>query len=215
VKGCGAGLGWKLSVALCVVALLMILLCWLIQVILFAEIIEFIWETFVPLGLNPIPLLEWFCGPDMRYCAISLTSSGFPLVGYQGPVEWIDGFPVPYQPTYFFGFSQAYFGGTKFHTGIDFPTPMGTTVVTTMGGQVTTAGYVQGYGYLVVVENDGVQTFYGHLSEIDVSVGQYVQAGSVVGQSGNTGFSTAPHLHYEIRIDGKPVDPLQTTLPDS
>ncbi len=215
MKGCGAGLGWKLSVALCVVALLMILLCWLIQVILFAEIIEFIWETFVPLGLNPIPLLEWFCGPDMRYCSISLTASGFPLVGYEGQEGWVEGYPVPYAPKYFFGISQAYFGGTKFHTGVDFPCPIGTPVSTPMGGRVTYAGYAEGYGYLVIVENNGVQCFYGHLSAIDVAVGDHVQPGSTVGKSGNTGRSTGPHLHWEVRIDGKPVDPLQTTLPDS
>ena len=79
-----------------------------------------------------------------------------------------------------------------------------------MAGQVPYAGYSEaGYGYLVVVENDGVQSFYGHLSEISVQVGQEVGNGTIVGATGSTGRSTGPHLHWEVRVDGMPVDPLQ------
>jgi murein DD-endopeptidase MepM/ murein hydrolase activator NlpD len=88
--------------------------------------------------------------------------------------------------------------------------PVGVPVTNVMAGQVTFAGYSDaGYGYLVVVENSGVQSFYGHLSQIDVQVGQVVDAGTVVGATGNTGRSTGPHLHWEVRVDGTPVNPLQ------
>lgn len=141
---------------------------------------------------------------------ISTTPVGFPLWGYSGPVGRVDGLPVPYPVGSHFGFSPDYFAGTRYHTGVDIPAPTGTPVVNVMSGQVTFAGYSSsGYGYLVVVENGGVQSFYGHLSRIDVQVGQIVEAGQVVGASGNTGMSTGPHLHWEVRVNGTPVDPLQ------
>ncbi len=144
----------------------------------------------------------------------SQTGVGFPLYGYVGPAGAIEGLPVPYPVTSHFGFSMDYFAGTKYHTGVDMACPTGTPVTNVMNGRVTFAGYSNsGYGYLVVVENAGVQSFYGHLSRIDVQVGQTVEAGTVVGASGNTGWSTGPHLHWEVRVNGTPVDPLQVTLP--
>ena len=65
----------------------------------------------------------------------------------------------------------------------------------------------QGYGNLVIVENGPYKTYYAHLSEIPVQVGQTVQAGQVIAYSGNTGNSTGPHLHYEVRVNGQRVDP--------
>lgn len=65
----------------------------------------------------------------------------------------------------------------------------------------------------MVVENQGVQTFYAHASELVVSPGQVVSAGDVVALSGSTGYSTGPHVHYEVRVDGTPVDPLTAVLP--
>lgn len=99
------------------------------------------------------------------------------------------------------------------HYGLDFGIAVGTPIRTTMDGKVVYAGWNnEGYGNLVIVENGAYRTYYAHLSQIPVTVGQSVQAGSVIGLSGNTGNSTGPHLHYEVRIDGKPIDPTSITL---
>jgi murein DD-endopeptidase MepM/ murein hydrolase activator NlpD len=99
------------------------------------------------------------------------------------------------------------------HVAIDFGVPTGTPVRATIEGRVIEAGWdSRGYGNLVVVENGSYQTYYAHLSEIPVAVGQAVQAGEVIGLSGNTGNSTGPHLHYEIRYGGRPVNPTASTL---
>lgn len=95
-----------------------------------------------------------------------------------------------------------------YHRGIDIAVPVGTPVKTTISGQVIYAGWNnQGYGNLVIVENGPWRTYYAHLSEIPVQVGQWVEAGEVIGLSGNTGNSTGPHLHYEVRRQGVPVHP--------
>lgn len=95
-----------------------------------------------------------------------------------------------------------------YHRGIDIAVPVGTPVKTTISGQVIYAGWNnQGYGNLVIVENGPWRTYYAHLSEIPVQVGQWVEAGEVIGLSGNTGNSTGPHLHYEVRRQGVPVRP--------
>jgi murein DD-endopeptidase MepM/ murein hydrolase activator NlpD len=94
------------------------------------------------------------------------------------------------------------------HIGIDTGTPVGTTVKSTMEGKVVFAGWnTEGYGNLVVIENGPYKTYYAHLSDFKVTAGQQVSAGSVIALSGNTGNSTGPHLHYELRVNGKPVDP--------
>jgi murein DD-endopeptidase MepM/ murein hydrolase activator NlpD len=98
------------------------------------------------------------------------------------------------------------------HRALDFAVPIGTPVQATMPGTVTFAGADQrGYGNLVVVENGAYQTYYAHNSEINVQVGQPVSAGMIVGLSGNTGNSTGPHLHYEIRLNDRTVDPTPFT----
>jgi murein DD-endopeptidase MepM/ murein hydrolase activator NlpD len=95
------------------------------------------------------------------------------------------------------------------HNGIDFSLVTGTPVRSTWEGTVTYAGWSDaGYGNLVIVQNGDWQTYYGHLSGFNVSVGQEVQTGTTVGLSGNTGWSTGPHLHYEVRYQGTPVDPM-------
>jgi murein DD-endopeptidase MepM/ murein hydrolase activator NlpD len=94
------------------------------------------------------------------------------------------------------------------HTGIDFRGNTGEPVRATASGTVTAAGWSGGYGRMVEVEHaNGVATRYGHLSEIDVKVGQPIKIGQVVGRLGSTGRSTGPHLHYETRVDGEAVDP--------
>lgn len=96
----------------------------------------------------------------------------------------------------------------RLHAGIDVGVPTGTTVRASRAGQVVTAGWVGGYGNCVIIDHgDGVCTRYGHLSQITTSVGQYVNQGDQVALSGNTGRSTGPHLHFEIRVGGEAVDP--------
>jgi murein DD-endopeptidase MepM/ murein hydrolase activator NlpD len=101
-------------------------------------------------------------------------------------------------------------GGWRPHSGVDLAAPHGSPIVATAGGVVGTAGWSGGYGLLVAVSHgDGVQTRYGHLSRLAVAPGQQVAAGQVIGYVGSTGDSTGPHLHYEVRVDGRAIDPLR------
>lgn len=95
------------------------------------------------------------------------------------------------------------------HDGVDMAVSVGSDVLATASGTVTRAEYYGGYGYCIDVDHGGgVFSRYGHLSRIDVSVGQTVEQGEQIGLSGNTGNSTGPHLHFEIRVDGAAVNPL-------
>jgi murein DD-endopeptidase MepM/ murein hydrolase activator NlpD len=101
----------------------------------------------------------------------------------------------------------------RFHAGIDIGAPYGTAVWAADQGVVVYAGYASGYGTLVLIDHGTVNghdlvTGYAHMSELDVSAGQNVGKGQQVGRIGNEGNSTGPHLHFEVRIDGNPVDPL-------
>jgi murein DD-endopeptidase MepM/ murein hydrolase activator NlpD len=94
------------------------------------------------------------------------------------------------------------------HTGIDFRGDTGDPIHATASGTVTIAGWSGGYGKMVEVDHgNGVATRYGHLSQIDVDVGDAVRSGQTVGKLGSTGRSTGPHLHYEVRVKGEAVDP--------
>ncbi len=94
------------------------------------------------------------------------------------------------------------------HQGIDYEVGQGTTVKAARGGRVSYAGAQGTYGLLVVIDHgSGVTTKYAHLSRITVSIGDDVQAGQTIGLSGSTGRSTGPHLHFELRKDGKAIDP--------
>ncbi|HRK25574.1 MAG TPA: M23 family metallopeptidase, partial [Beijerinckiaceae bacterium] len=102
--------------------------------------------------------------------------------------------------------------GLAMHSGLDFRATTGTPVRVTAEGKVVEAGWVGGYGKMVEIDHGfGLTTRYGHLSGIDVAVGDTVRKGEIVGQVGSTGRSTGPHLHYEVRIDDEAVDP-QTLL---
>jgi murein DD-endopeptidase MepM/ murein hydrolase activator NlpD len=94
------------------------------------------------------------------------------------------------------------------HTGLDFRGESGEAIHATALGTVVSAGWSGGYGKMVEVDHgNGLSTRYGHLSEIDVKVGDDIRIGQVIGRMGSTGRSTGPHLHYETRIDGEAVDP--------
>ncbi len=101
-------------------------------------------------------------------------------------------------------------GASTYHQGVDWAVATGTAVKASNGGKVVTAGWVSGYGYAIYINHsDGRQTRYGHLSKILVSAGQTVTQGQLIAYSGNTGNSTGPHLHFEIRINGVAVNPLK------
>ena len=99
-------------------------------------------------------------------------------------------------------------GASTNHRAIDWATPTGTAIWASSGGTVSVAGWQSGYGYVVYINHpDGNQTRYGHLSKILVSTGQKVKQGQKIALSGNTGRSTGPHLHFELRVNGNPVNP--------
>jgi len=103
-----------------------------------------------------------------------------------------------------------FFGRPAFHAGVDLRDEAGAAVKATAPGKVVTAGWAGGYGNMVEIEHaNGISTRYGHLSAINVTEGQSVQRGHVIGRVGSTGRSTGPHLHYEIRVDGDATDPMR------
>ena len=95
------------------------------------------------------------------------------------------------------------------HTGIDLACPTGTRIGASDGGTVTFAGYKGSYGYLVIISHGGGrETYYAHCSKLLVSKGQKVYQGQHIANVGNTGRSTGPHVHFEVRINGTPKNPL-------
>lgn len=99
--------------------------------------------------------------------------------------------------------------GGRTHQGVDLAGPVGTPVLAPGDGVVVFAGRQNGYGNLIKIEHAlGTETRYAHLSKIRVKVGQKVSRGSLIGDMGNTGRSTGPHLHYEVRVNGKAVNPM-------
>jgi murein DD-endopeptidase MepM/ murein hydrolase activator NlpD len=99
-------------------------------------------------------------------------------------------------------------GGAEFHPGQDIAAPRGTPVLAPAEGKVVEAGWKNGYGQTVVLDHgNGLTTRYGHLSKIEVEMGQELKRGDQLGQVGSTGRSTGPHLHYEVRVGELPVSP--------
>jgi murein DD-endopeptidase MepM/ murein hydrolase activator NlpD len=97
----------------------------------------------------------------------------------------------------------------RMHTGIDIAVPTGTPVHASASGTVVYAGWMSGYGYLVAIDHgNGLATAYAHNSSLLVAVGQHVAQGDTISLSGSTGHSTGPHVHFEVRVNGVPVDPL-------
>ena len=95
------------------------------------------------------------------------------------------------------------------HQGIDMAAPVGTPVFATGDGVVVFAGWQRGYGNLIKIKHElGTETRYAHLSKIRVKQGQRVSRNTLIGDIGNTGRSSGPHLHYEVRVDGKAVNPM-------
>lgn len=115
------------------------------------------------------------------------------------------------------GYLSSYFGEVRaksVHKGIDIAKDLGASVNASLDGTVIKAGYNNGgYGNLIVIQHgNNMKTYYAHLNEIYVSKGQYIGTEEVLGTVGTTGYSTGPHLHFELRVGGNPVDPTQYIL---
>jgi len=114
--------------------------------------------------------------------------------------------------TYTSGFgvrSDPFRGAAAMHAGIDLAGPLGTPVYATADGTVDRAEWFGGYGNMIEVDHGkGLQTRFGHLSRIMVTAGEHVTRGTLIGLMGSTGRSTGSHLHYEVRIDGRAVNPV-------
>lgn len=118
--------------------------------------------------------------------------------------------PINAQVTSPFGWRRhPIFGVRKFHTGVDLAGPNHSSIRAADSGNVLYTGWYGGYGKVVIISHGkGMATLYAHLSKAAVSVGQNVSKGDVIGHEGTTGFSTGPHLHFEVRVDGKPNNPM-------
>ena len=100
-------------------------------------------------------------------------------------------------------------GSVRFHSGIDLARPTGTRVLAATGGVVAQTGWAAGYGLMVTINHgSGIETRYAHLSGVAVSPGQRIATGDLIGLVGSTGRSTGPHLHYEVRRNGRAISPL-------
>ncbi|MBS4912671.1 MAG: peptidoglycan DD-metalloendopeptidase family protein [Veillonella sp.] len=134
--------------------------------------------------------------------------------GGGGGGGWVQGtgqlsWPVNGVITSDFGWrNHPIFGRQILHSGIDIGVDEGTPVHAADGGVVVYSGWMDGYGYAVVIDHgNGMSTLYGHNSDLAVSEGQTVSKGTVIAYAGSTGNSTGPHVHFEVRINGDPVDP--------
>lgn len=118
--------------------------------------------------------------------------------------------PLHGRITSYFGRRNLGMGTSNFHRAIDVAAPSGTPITAARSGTVTYAGWSdRGYGNLIKVAHAGdAETWYAHASRIDVSVGDYVNQGDVIGRVGSTGLSTGPHLHFELHEGGEALDPL-------
>jgi murein DD-endopeptidase MepM/ murein hydrolase activator NlpD len=116
-----------------------------------------------------------------------------------------------------FGFRRNPFGGRayEFHAGMDIDGERGDAVIAPAGGTVTEAGWKGGYGQFIEIDHgNGLKTRYGHLSRIGVNAGDTLARGQIIGQVGSTGRSTGPHLHYELRLNDRPINPRRFLPPE-
>jgi len=122
------------------------------------------------------------------------------------------GYPRVSSMTSFFGYRSDPFDGEKaeYHPGVDFKGSIGDDVKCTANGKVVFAGWSNGYGNCIRIQHaNNFETLYGHLSRIGVKIGQEVTVGQKIGLVGSSGHSTGAHLHYEVRKDGKPINPVK------
>ena len=125
-------------------------------------------------------------------------------------------FTCPHHGRITSGFGRRKLYGRKFHKGLDIDLETGDKVVAAMNGKVRIARYSSGYGNFVLISHEGgLETLYGHLSELSVVEGQEVNSGQLIGLGGSTGQSTGSHLHFEVRVFGEQVDPSWILDPQS
>lgn len=131
---------------------------------------------------------------------------GYDYVQGTGQLSW----PVSGPITSPFGYRiHPIFGTQIYHSGIDIGVPEGTPVHAADSGTVIEADWIGGYGNAVIIDHgNGLQTLYGHNSSLAVSAGQAVSKGQVIAYAGQTGYATGPHVHFEVRVGGSPVDPM-------
>lgn len=158
---------------------------------------------------------EWYVNEVLAYYQMFSTAGFTDFVEIKGDTAW----PVPSSKTITSHFNpnriHPILGVPRPHNGIDISSPAGKPVVAFADGIVTYSQNSQGgYGNLVVIQHSGgVETYYAHLLYQGVPAGTKVRAGQVIGYVGSSGLSTGPHLHFEIRIGGKPVDPMPFLQP--
>ncbi|MEH2276583.1 MAG: M23 family metallopeptidase [Nostoc sp.] len=158
-------------------------------------------------GTLPPPMADGNIAPRPSTVAYDFSlASVLPQIPYTGVVAYsgtgmMYPLSIPAPITSLFGWRiHPITGNQRFHAGTDLGAPMGTPVLAAAAGQVDTANWVGGYGLTVILNHKSAeQTLYGHMSEILVQPGQWVQPGTVIGRVGSTGNSTGPHLHFEVR----------------
>ena len=151
-----------------------------------------------------------------RAAAAAAAAASAQSSGGQGASDnWVQGtgqlgWPVSGEITSPYGYRvHPIWGTTIYHSGIDIGVDEGTPVHAADGGVVVWSGWMGGYGYAVVIDHgNGLSTLYGHNSELAVDEGQSVAKGQVISYAGSTGNSTGPHVHFEVRVNGDPVDPM-------
>jgi murein DD-endopeptidase MepM/ murein hydrolase activator NlpD len=177
-----------------------------------------VWQAAQAVQVSAFPT-AYAKGTPLALAAVAaLTGSSTPVPGCgdAGPVvagDWTT--PVPkgeYRITSDFGPRPSPGGiGSTNHKGLDFAAPIGTAARAAAAGTVTAVKGVAasgGFGNLIIIDNGGgISTYYAHLSAVDVAAGQRVTPGLLIGKVGSTGYSTGPHLHFEVRRDGVPIPP--------
>lgn len=161
------------------------------------------------MSANDLASIDVFAGQTLRIVpagelGAARALSAEPKPAPAGAMMW----PIHGPLTSHFGYRQLRVDGSNFHTGIDIAANMGDSIRAAVGGTVTLAGWNGGYGLCVIIANGNTTYYYGHASVLLVKVGERVQEGQVIARVGDTGQSTGPHLHFEIRVDNEPVDPL-------
>jgi murein DD-endopeptidase MepM/ murein hydrolase activator NlpD len=179
--------------------------------------------------IGPTDSFDLVLGPNdqLLYAGLQRVGrSGLQLVKWttNGHAEWIDAanteraepttsgmmLPVDGHITSYFGYRyHPILHFTRFHAGLDIGAAWGSPIVAAGNGQVVAAGWAGGYGREVqIAHGGGLTSLYGHMSEIVAQAGSYVHAGQLIGYVGSSGLSTGPHVHFEVRQGGQPVNPL-------
>jgi murein DD-endopeptidase MepM/ murein hydrolase activator NlpD len=154
-------------------------------------------------GQSSLQLVKWSAGGSARW--IDAANAGRPAQSESGMIMPVDGhvtsyFGYRYHPILHF---------TRFHAGLDIGAAWGSPIVAAADGRIVTAGWAGGYGREVqIAHGGGITSLYGHMSSIVAEPGSFVRAGQVIGYVGSSGLSTGPHVHFEVRQGGTPVNPL-------